>query len=78
MQIRRCRGSAGKLAVMLGVCTCAGIAHAQSSVSLYGLADAFVGQVHPAGAAGNAWQVGSGGMTTSYWGMSGTEELGGG
>nr|WP_104013469.1 porin [Burkholderia anthinoferrum] len=78
MQIRRLRGSAGKLAVMLGMCTCAGIAHAQSSVLLYGLADAFVGEVHPAGAAGNAWQVGSGGMTTSYWGMSGKEDLGGG
>ncbi|WP_414125449.1 porin [Burkholderia territorii] len=62
----------------MGMCTCAGIAQAQSSVSLYGLADAFVGELHPAGAAGNAWQVGSGGMTTSYWGMSGAEDLGGG
>lgn len=78
MQIRKFRGSAGKCAVMLGMCTSAGIAHAQSSISLYGLADAFVGELHPAGAAGNAWQVGSGGMTTSYWGMSGAEDLGGG
>ncbi|RXV65362.1 porin [Burkholderia stabilis] len=78
MQLRKFRGNAEKWAVMLGMSICAGIAHGQSSVSLYGLADAFVGEVHPAGAAGNAWQVGSGGMTTSYWGMSGTEDLGGG
>ena len=78
MQLRKFRGNAGKWVVVLGMSASAGIAHAQSSVSLYGLADAFVGEVHPAGAAGNAWQVGSGGMTTSYWGMSGTEDLGGG
>ncbi|WP_133664003.1 porin [Paraburkholderia sp. BL10I2N1] len=53
-----------------------GAARAQSSVAFYGLADAFVGELHPAGARGNAWQVGSGGMTTSYWGMSGQEDLG--
>lgn len=56
----------------------AGAARAQSSVSLYGLADAFVGVIHPAGAAGNAWEVGSGGMSTSYWGISGAEDLGSG
>ncbi|KVG59980.1 porin [Burkholderia territorii] len=78
MQTSTYRGSAVKWAVTMGMCTCAGIAQAQSSVSLYGLADAFVGELHPAGAAGNAWQVGSGGMTTSYWGMSGAEDLGGG
>ncbi|MDS0858621.1 porin [Burkholderia pseudomultivorans] len=63
---------------MLGMCTSAGFTHAQSSVSLYGLVDAFVGELHPAGAAGNAWQMGSGGMTTSYWGISGAEDLGAG
>lgn len=72
------RGRTGKGMVMLGLCASVGMAHAQSSVSLYGLADAFVGELHPAGASGNAWQSGSGGMTTSYWGMSGAEELGDG
>ncbi|PXX23092.1 MULTISPECIES: porin [Burkholderia] len=62
----------------LALATTTGMAHAQSSVALYGLADAFVGELHPAGALGSAWQVGSGGMTTSYWGMSGSEDLGGG
>ena len=51
-----------------------GIVHAQSSVSLYGLIDAFVGETHAP--AGSAWQVGSGGMTTSFWGVSGSEDLG--
>ncbi|RQS69189.1 porin [Burkholderia sp. Bp8963] len=67
-----------RLTLALAIGIASGMAHAQSSVSLYGLVDAFVGEVHPAGAAGNAWQVGSGGMTTSYWGMSGSEDLGGG
>ena len=70
------RGTASALTLALATTT--GIAHAQSSVALYGLADAFVGELHPAGALGSSWQVGSGGMTTSYWGMSGSEELGGG
>ncbi|MCA3644256.1 MAG: porin [Burkholderia sp.] len=63
-------------AVSVGMWGVTVIAHAQSSVSLYGLVDAFVGETHMPGAAGNAWQVGSGGMTTSYWGMSGSEDLG--
>ncbi|HIE4434629.1 TPA: porin [Burkholderia multivorans] len=70
------RGTASALTLTLATTT--GIAYGQSSVALYGLADAFVGELHPAGAAGSAWQVGSGGMRTSYWGMSGSEDLGGG
>ncbi|MFP6559421.1 porin [Paraburkholderia sp. B3] len=61
----------------LGLCAVAGAAQAQSSVSLYGLADAFAGVIRTPGSS-NAWQVGSGGMSTSYWGMSGAEDLGGG
>ncbi|TAM18597.1 MAG: porin [Pandoraea sp.] len=72
------RGGGRRWTVALVMLAFGAMAHAQSSVSLYGLADAFVGEVHPAGATGNAWQVGSGGMTTSYWGMSGSESLGGG
>lgn len=72
------RGRWGKVGAVLALCVTAGAVHAQSSVSLYGLADAFAGVVRTPGAAGNAWQVRSGGLTTSYWGMSGSEDLGDG
>ncbi|PRG58082.1 porin [Burkholderia multivorans] len=71
------RGTLGKGMAALGLCAVAGVAQAQSSVSLYGLADAFAGVIRTPGSS-NAWQVGSGGMSTSYWGMSGAEDLGGG
>ncbi|WP_322061090.1 porin [Paraburkholderia sp. J63] len=54
-----------------------GSAQAQSSVQLYGQIDEWVGaQKFP----GNqrAWGVLGGGMSTSYWGMKGREDLGGG
>lgn len=51
--------------------------HAQSSVQLYGLVDAWMGSSKPLGS-GQAWTVGGGGMSTSYWGMRGNEDLGGG
>ena len=72
------RGRRGRRVAVLALCATAGVAHAQSSVLLYGVVDAFGGEAHTPGAAGNAWQVGSGGMTTSYWGISGSEELGSG
>ena len=70
-----CRGRWSKGVAALALCALAGAVHAQSSVSLYGLADSFAGVVRTPGASGNTWQVGSGGMTTSYWGMSGSEDL---
>jgi predicted porin len=52
-------------------------AHAQSSIQLYGQVDAWVGaQKFPGGE--RAWGVQGGGMSTSYWGVRGTEDLGGG
>lgn len=54
-----------------------GPAMAQSSVSLYGLVDAWVGSIKAPGEQ-RAWVQQSGGMSTSFWGMSGTEDLGGG
>lgn len=56
---------------------CLGAAHAQSNVQVTGLADAFVGSMKLAGQ-DRTNQVGSGGMTTSWWGVQGTEDLGSG
>ena len=62
----------------------AGVAHAQSSVTLYGLADANVGShsdtVRTAGVSKKTTQtkIDSGGMNTSRFGMRGVEDLGGG
>ncbi|QGZ66233.1 porin [Paraburkholderia acidisoli] len=52
-------------------------AHAQSSVTLYGIVDA--GLYYTSNAGGHsAWQAGSGDVTGSHWGVSGREDLGGG
>lgn len=53
-------------------------AQAQSTVQLMGLADVYAGRMRMAGDAASKSVVGSGGMTTSWWGMAGTEDLGGG
>ncbi|CAG9179410.1 porin [Cupriavidus pinatubonensis] len=55
-----------------------GAAMAQSSVTLYGQADMFVGGFKDVGGADRAWVANSGGMQTSYWGIKGTEDLGSG
>ncbi|CAJ0808017.1 porin [Ralstonia flaminis] len=52
-------------------------AHAQSSVQLYGIVDTWVGvQRYPGKSA--VWQEGGGGMSTSFWGFGGKEDLGAG
>ena len=68
------------IALSLGsalLCTSA-TAQAQSSVQLMGLTDVFVGSLRNAGDAGRATVLNSGGMTTSWFGVKGTEDLGGG
>jgi predicted porin len=52
-------------------------AHAQSSVTLYGIADGGVTYTNNAGA-GAALQATSGGRGSSRWGLRGVEDLGGG
>ncbi len=54
-----------------------GAAQAQSSVQLYGLIDASVGQFQTAGS-GKFRRLDSGNMSTSYFGFKGSEDLGGG
>lgn len=47
---------------------------AQSSVSLYGLVDEYVGMTQLPGQA-RSWSVAGGGMSTSYFGFKGSEQL---
>ncbi len=66
-----------KMAAVAAFATAGVGAHAQSSVQLYGQVDSWAGmQQFPGGK--RAWVVGGGGMSTSYWGMKGSEDLGGG
>ena len=54
-------------------------AQAQSQVNLYGLIDLGLGSYKEAGAnQPRQTKVESGKLTTSYWGMSGSEDLGNG
>ncbi|WP_322061512.1 porin [Paraburkholderia sp. J63] len=55
----------------------AGHALAQSSVSLYGLVDVYAGTQKSLGKP-RAYAMNSGGFTTSFWGIGGQEDLGGG
>ncbi|WP_206997666.1 porin [Trinickia mobilis] len=57
-------------------------AHAQSSVTLYGVIDTGVmyvsGQKSSTGAGSSNWLINSGTLTTPRWGLRGNEDLGGG
>ena len=65
------------LIAVAAVLACAGAAHAQSNVQLTGLVDMYAGSLKAPGA-DRTGVVGSGGLTTSWWGIKGTEDLGGG
>ncbi|MBP1317617.1 porin [Herbaspirillum huttiense F1] len=67
-----------RLALALSACLMAGSAMAQSSVTVSGLVDAYVGSMKNSGDTGSKSSVGSGGMTTSWIGFKGVEDLGGG
>jgi len=59
----------------------AGAAQAQSTVTLYGIADLWVGRVSTTDFAGdktNTTAMESGGVSSSRWGLTGAEDLGGG
>jgi predicted porin len=58
----------------------ASVAQAQSSVTLYGIVDAYVGRTKSEnmGASVSTTGLNSGGLSTSRWGLSGAEDLGGG
>lgn len=65
----------GALALAIG--GMAGSVAAQSNVTLYGQVDAWVGAAKVPGGE-RAWTQGGGGMSTSYWGIKGNEDLGDG
>ena len=67
-----------KLIPLAALLCVAGAAQAQSSVTLSGTIDAYAGSIRMAGDAGRKSVINSGGMTTSWFGFSGTEDLGGG
>lgn len=58
----------------------AGVAQAQSSVTMYGLVDVFAGRVknEVGGVSTSKTVLDSGGLATSRWGVQGSEDLGGG
>lgn len=66
------------LLAIIAAIACAGAAHAQSTVQISGLVDVYAGSMRMAGAAGRTSTVGSGGMTTSWLGFFGKEDLGNG
>ena len=67
-----------KAALGIMACAVAGGAAAQTNVTAMGLVDMFAGTSQLSGVAQRSAVVGSGGMTTSWFGFKGSEELGGG
>jgi len=56
----------------------AGAAQAQSSLQMMGTIDMYAGRSRLAGDTAGTSVLNSGGMTTSWWGLKGSEDLGGG
>lgn len=66
-----------KSLISLAVLAASGASFAQSSVTVYGIADIFLGQTSGTGAVTQT-VLNSGGVSTSRYGFKGTEDLGGG
>lgn len=66
------------LLVLAAAAACASAAQAQSNVRITGLADMYIGSMKKPGDSGRTHAVSSGGMTTSWFGFQGSEDLGGG
>ena len=69
------RYSAG---LVLAGASCAALAQNGTQVQLYGLIGAYAGKMERSGGPEAVTQLGHGGLTTSFWGIRGSEELGGG
>jgi len=66
------------LIALAALATVATAAQAQSSVTLYGIVDMGIMSSKTDGSAGNVLAAQSGALSTSRWGVRGTEDLGGG
>ncbi|MGF6484289.1 porin [Paraburkholderia sp. JPY419] len=68
------------LAAIAGACMsfAASAAHAQSSVTLYGIVDVGIEHINNTTAGGGVTRMTSGNLSGSRWGMRGSEDLGGG
>jgi predicted porin len=55
-----------------------GYAQTSGTVEMYGIVDSFVGTTKTSGDPASVQKVGNGGLTSSFWGMNGAEDLGGG
>jgi predicted porin len=60
------------------LCGTAVEAHADTGVQLYGLIGSYAGSIKRSDAVDRTTVVGSGGLTTSWWGIRGSEDLGDG
>lgn len=58
--------------------SCGAFAQATTQVQLYGLVGAYVGKLERSGGPAAATALGHGGLTTSFWGFRGSEDLGAG
>jgi len=67
-----------KSLIALAVMASSGAAMAQSSVTLYGIVDLWVGSVKDGIGADSVTAMESGGLNGSRWGLKGSEDLGGG
>jgi predicted porin len=67
-----------KTLIALAILAVSGAAMAQSTVTLYGIADIWVGSTKSGINASSVTQVGSGGFNGSRFGFKGSEDLGGG
>ncbi|MFB9124088.1 porin [Paraburkholderia dipogonis] len=64
--------------VALGAAAYVTGAHAQSSVTLYGVVDTGIAYIHNSGGQSSQWKMSSGNLSGNQWGLKGTEDLGGG
>lgn len=64
-------------ALMLTACIAPQLASAQSSVTLYGVVDTFLTNIHATGKS-SATRMDASGLYASRWGVKGSEDLGGG
>ncbi|MCP2091748.1 UNVERIFIED_ORG: putative porin [Paraburkholderia sediminicola] len=61
-----------------GILPAMSYAESDGKISLYGIVDSYIGTTKTSGDMASVQKVGNGGLTSSFWGMSGVENLGGG